>query len=710
MFPRTLLRRVTSSRNYRMLADTSFEYLTTFLKSQAAGIVRASSPQSSVEIVLSHGDFVDLEAYPEAFWAWAAQFDTSDGLIPFAINTCRWDYLPTMGGESFVLMLDNHPRHRTYLVIQAACAENVHLTTQSGELDFLQLIAAKWQCLRAEIEASKEFKNRDLREAKYLNEISQREQFIDNMKLAHQVAVELSNPNNLDELHRASVEAMRHRLGFDRAAFLLLDMKKRCFSGTYGTDEHGKTVDEHHMQYDLHQVEPQYLEALSNDECTLMVVEDAPLYTAGQVVGQGWNGMLILRDGNDTIGWLAIDNYINRQPITEYQKQMLESFGSLLAQIYIRKRQEQNVRMLHASMVELSRCMTVSEVCKSAVNFAINRMGIDRMAVFLTDEACSYIQGTWGTDIQGNIVDESYFRGSTHENDIVDLAKLHPNEVVFKEGVPIYHDCKIVGYGWTAMTMLTDKGTPIAFIAADNLIRRSPLTSQLREVIRMFASNLTEVLMRAKAQEAISVLNETLELEVRNRTRDLQKANEKLDLMAKLDPLTRLGNRRMLEHLLEQTCEQTIKDVVNYGVILLDIDHFGLFNNCYGHLEGDIALMRIGNILSRHAQSEHELFCRIGGEEFLLLIANRSAEEIRFLAESIRHSIEAECIEHCENPDGTVLTVSIGYAASCYKPREIKFDQLYAEADKALYRAKSQGRNQVVGVIVENIDCLEEEM
>lgn len=68
-----------------------------------------------------------------------------------------------------------------------------------------------------------------------------------------------------------------------------------------------------------------------------MVVEDVPLYTVGQVVGQGWNAMLILRDGNDTIGWIAIDNYINRQPITEYQKQMLESFGSLLAQIYIRK-------------------------------------------------------------------------------------------------------------------------------------------------------------------------------------------------------------------------------------------------------------------------------------------------------------------------------------------------------------------------------------
>ncbi|QIL86784.1 GGDEF domain-containing protein (plasmid) [Vibrio sp. HDW18] len=704
MFSQTLLKRVTSSRNYRMLAETSFEYLITYLQSQAAAIVRAPSQFSTAEVLFFDGDFVGLEDYPEVFWVWAAQFDTSDGVIPFAINTCRWDYLPIMGGESFILMLDNHPQHRTYLIIQAVCVEQVHLCTQSGELDFLQLIASKWQCLRAEIEASKEFKHRDLREAKYLSEIRQREQFIDNMKLVHQVAVELSNPASLDELHRAAVEAMRNRLGFDRAAFLLLDLKKRCFSGTYGTDESGNTIDEHHTQYDLHQVERQYLEALSNDECNLMVVEAAPLYTAGQVVGQGWNGMLILRDGNETIGWIAIDNYIHRQPITEYQKQMLESFGSLLAQIYIRMRQEQNVRMLHASMVELSRCMTVSQVCKSAVNFAINRMGIDRMAVFLTDEACSYLQGTWGTDMQGNIVDESYFRGSTHENHVVDLAKLHPNQVVFKESVPIYHDCKIVGYGWTAMTMLTDKGTPIAFISVDNLIRRTVLTSQLREVIRMFASNLTEVLMRAKAQEAISVLNATLELEVRNRTRDLHKANQQLDLMAKLDPLTRLGNRRMLEHLLEQTCEQATSEAVNYGVILLDLDHFGLFNNCYGHLEGDIALMRIGNILSQHAQSEHELFCRIGGEEFLLLTTHSNADEIQSLAEKIRHDIEAEHIPHQQNPAGKVLTVSIGYAVSRYKPREIQFDRLYAEADKALYQAKSQGRNQIVGVMVENVD------
>ncbi|MCV5803339.1 hypothetical protein OFN34_31550, partial [Escherichia coli] len=84
---------------------------------------------------------------------------------------------------------------------------------------------------------------------------------------------------------------------------------------------------------------------------------------------------------------------------------------------------------------------------------------------------------------------------------------------------------------------------PIAFIAVDNLLTRAPLTSQLREVIRMFSSSLAEVLQRTQAQEAIRELNENLELEVQNRTKELEEANRQLEVLSKLDPLTRLGNR-----------------------------------------------------------------------------------------------------------------------------------------------------------------------
>ncbi|MCG6450749.1 GGDEF domain-containing protein, partial [Vibrio parahaemolyticus] len=141
-----------------------------------------------------------------------------------------------------------------------------------------------------------------IREAKYRDEITQRETFIDNMKLVHQLTLELANPDSLDALHRTAVEAVRDRLGFDRVAFFLLDMKKRCFIGTYGTDEHGQTISEHHSQYDLHQLEARYLDAMADGNSTLVVIDDAPLYTAGQVIGQGWNGMLLLRDGEDVFG------------------------------------------------------------------------------------------------------------------------------------------------------------------------------------------------------------------------------------------------------------------------------------------------------------------------------------------------------------------------------------------------------------------------
>ncbi len=692
---KSFTRKVSATRDHRLLADIIFEYLSQLLEPKAIVIFDDPSVNTSCEVTYSDGDLFPIQSYPQTFWQWACQFDTSESLIPFALNRCQWDHQSLLGGDSFIMMLDNSPAMRTYMVIQGVTNGNSHHVYEESH-DAMQLAAARWQCIRAEKNATLEVKNRDIREAQYLDEISQRERFIENMKLVQQVALELSNPASINDLYKLAVEAIRVRLGFDRSVFMLLDMKKRSFSGTYGTDEFGNTVSEFHTQYDLHQLDEKFIAALSNCDTNLVVIEDSPIYNSGRVVGQGWNAMLILRDGNEPIGWLALDNYLDRKPITSYQKQMLESFGSLLSQIYIRKRQEQNVRMLHSSMVELSRCTTVSDVCKSAVTFAINHLGIDRLAVFLTDESCSYMQGTWGTDIQGNVVDESYYLGETQERSIISLARSMPNEVAFEESVPIYHDCNIVGFGWAAMTLLTSNSNgPIAFIAADNLLTRSPLTSQLREVIRIFASSLAEVLQRTQAQEAIRELNENLEREVQNRTQQLEQANQQLEVLSKLDPLTRLGNRRMLEHVMEKCCESDCEQSVHFGVILLDIDHFGLFNNHYGHLEGDIALMRIGSILDQQTFNEDEVFCRIGGEEFVLLLVGVECSQVAARAEAIRHCIEAENIRHSENPDADCLTISAGYACASVRNTEFNFDQLYQQADAALYQAKRAGRNQV---------------
>lgn len=159
--------------------------------------------------------------------------------------------------------------------------------TQRIEIEVLQMFAARWQCVRAESEVAKQFRERDSKEAQYLDVIKQREHFIDHMRRVQQAALEIANPYDLDDFYRMAVETVRNKLGFDRAAFMLLDIKKRCFSGTYGTDELGNTVSEHQTQYDLHQLDSKYVDALLEGQTHLLIEEDAPLYTAGVVVGQG---------------------------------------------------------------------------------------------------------------------------------------------------------------------------------------------------------------------------------------------------------------------------------------------------------------------------------------------------------------------------------------------------------------------------------------
>ncbi|USD67169.1 GGDEF domain-containing protein [Vibrio sp. SCSIO 43136] len=691
-----LLAKVSSARDVKVIAETVFDYLKVKLNPKAAYFIADPREVPDAKPQYCYGTPTSTSLFPASFWTWASQFDTADNLLPLEINTCSWDYRTTLGGESYIMMFDNHPSFRTYLFLECVDPTLGQEWLYHQELDVMHFVASRWQCLRAERNAAIEFKNRDVREAKYLDQIRQRETFIDKLKLIQQVAVELSNPPSLDELYLKIVEVMRDKLGFDRSVFMLLDFKKRCFTGTYGTDEDGNTIAEHHTVYDIHQLESRYIDALYDQDKSLVIIEDAPLYTAGSVVGQGWNGMLILRDEKEPIGWVAFDNFINRRPITDYECEILKSFSSLLSQIYIRKRQEQNMRLLHSSMMELSRCSTVHDVCRSAVNFAINNLGVDRLAVFLTDSELSHWRGTWGTDIQGNVVDESYFRASVDDDTpLVANAIAHPNELSFEESVPIYHDQRIVGFGWSGMIMLKSNEGAIAFLAADNLLSRRPMTSLLQELILMFASNLAEVLQRTMAQEGLRNLNETLEIQVKNRTAELQLANRKLELLSVTDPLTRLGNRRQLDQRIE-LLKQLPKQVTGFGLILLDIDHFGLFNNHYGHLEGDIVLMRIGDMLDKFCSSDDEMFCRIGGEEFALVLSHTCVSKTRQLAKQLCSAIEAEKIAHSTSDASNYLTVSIGYVVVEVCPDELCFESLYRQADQALYQAKRAGRNQAI--------------
>ncbi|MFA0677106.1 GGDEF domain-containing protein, partial [Vibrio sp. 10N.222.51.A6] len=164
------------------------------------------------------------------------------------------------------------------------------------------------------------------------------------------------------------------------------------------------------------------------------------------------------------------------------------------------------------------------------------------------------------------------------------------------------------------------------------------------------------------------------------------------------------GNRRMLSQVLDDlNCEEqgafATQNEVTFGLILVDLDHFGLYNSVYGHTEGDVALRAIGKILSTHVYGDQETFCRIGGEEFMLLMIGTNHTTTKHRAESIRQSIEDAKILHCKSSTSQYLTASVGYASITSDQRQFDFDLLYGKADKALYKAKDSGRNRIVSAL-----------
>ncbi len=685
----TLEQKIIQCHDRKIISDLLFWYFSSSFEATSAAIISFRKDSYDYHEDYIYGEHLPLESIPISFWVWANQFGSCDGLVAISSNTIGWDYRQILSNDTFLFVLDSHTCNRSYLII-----ENIKIPSdilvERSKLNFLYIAASQWQCIRAERNASNDIHLRDMRAAKYLDEIKERDLFLDKMKLVQNISLNLSKHETLDELFKAAVEAVRDDMGFDRSVFMLLDYKQGSFSSTYGTNENGETVREHHKTYDLNQLEPSYIEALYSHSETLVVVDPAPLYTAGEVVGEGWNAMLILRGENYPVGWLALDNFIHREPITVYQQEMLKSFAALLSQIYIRKRREQAVRLLNISLVGFSRCETLSDVCQSAVSFAIKHLGVDRLGILLTNEDCTSLQGTWGTDQQGNTVDESYFYS---ENlDVVQEAIDKPETLIYTESAPIFHDMEVIGFGCKGIALIqtTDK-KPFAFVVVDNFLTKKVLSTEEREIVNLFISTLSEVLQRTQATERLEKLNKELELKIKARTKQLETMNEQLELLSLQDPLTELGNRRQFEKKFNQILKTP--NASNVAVLLIDIDFFGLYNTCYGHLQGDKALLMFARILNDAINAlPGASFCRIGGEEFAVCLSGVNIDDLEKIACRIQHLLAVKKIEHNLSSVSEFLTVSIGCIVANKAVKSI--DHIYHEADIQLYKAKEK-RNSI---------------
>lgn len=158
---------------------------------------------------------------------------------------------------------------------------------------------------------------------------------------------------------------------------------------------------------------------------------------------------------------------------------------------------------------------------------------------------------------------------------------------------------------------------------------------------------------------------------------------------AKSDYLTGLYNKREFSYYWAEI--ENDSTVTHTAFLMLDIDHFKCINDQYGHLNGDLVLRQVATLL-HVGDIEHEQIYRVGGEEFCIVLKNKSFSEQMTLAEKIRQTIETKPFS-LENHQTIHVTVSIGMATS-YKVKDMK--NLYRLADRALYQAKERGRNRLV--------------
>ena len=177
--------------------------------------------------------------------------------------------------------------------------------------------------------------------------------------------------------------------------------------------------------------------------------------------------------------------------------------------------------------------------------------------------------------------------------------------------------------------------------------------------------------------------------------REIFDNRRELTRLAHTDVLTGLFNRRMFDQHLRQVWKQARRDGTTVAVVVVDIDHFKLYNDCYGHQIGDDCIKTVADVLVAAVSRPLDMVARYGGEEYVMVLYDPTARILEsFTRELCEKVVEAD-IDHKASETAHSVTVSVG-AALTESPGSITPEQLIRQADDALYEAKSQGRNRAI--------------
>ena len=228
------------------------------------------------------------------------------------------------------------------------------------------------------------------------------------------------------------------------------------------------------------------------------------------------------------------------------------------------------------------------------------------------------------------------------------------------------------------------------------IIKSNPLTSNIPVI---FITALDDIESEAKGLDmgAVDYITKPFNAKViRSRIRNhliIKKNSDFLKEISHIDPLTELSNRRHLNFILENEFRDARRSQSSLGIIMIDIDYFKNINDYYGHGTGDEYLRKVSKLLKIKLKRPRDFIARFGGEEFIIILPDTDKNGTLFVAEEMRKSVENAFIPNARSAISNFLTISVG---STLLLEEDKCpNSLIERSDRALYLAKSEGRNRV---------------
>ena len=272
-------------------------------------------------------------------------------------------------------------------------------------------------------------------------------------------------------------------------------------------------------------------------------------------------------------------------------------------------------------------------------------------------------------------------------------------DIVMPSGIDGIEACRRIkadpGCGHLPVIMVTsdlaEKTLEAAFAAGamdfiEKPLRRVELLARVRSALRLKAETDT----RAQRERELLVMTRTLE----ETNRKLNLSNELLLRMSVTDPLTGVANRRSLEDILARETARARRSAAPLSLVMADIDFFKQYNDTYGHLAGDACLGAVAAALGTTLRRSCDLLARYGGEEFAAVIPDTDLDGALRVAQMMREAVRGLGLPHISSQVANVVTASFGVATRT-PDNALDARALVAAADRALYAAKSAGRDRV---------------